>query len=226
MYCEKCRKHSPENFQNCAYCGAKLAPIKKKQPEKFKKKIDFKLKISLKTFFRAATVLAIFLTVCAIVTAIFTSSKPEGIVKSLVESIEQNNKELYVSLYDKYIYEYKKENRYFADEETVAQMASPVNESRAFYKEKCGEDFKLKYKIETVKSLNQEEKQAFSEILEYSFDYIAFPTNVDILSVEIIAKGENGEYKSVYNDFWCMKIKGKWYMVDKTVSAEYLKTTS
>ena len=35
--------------------------------------------------------------------------------------------------------------------------------------------------------------------------------------------GEKGEYTSIYKDFWCMKIKGKWYKVDKAVYTEFEK---
>ncbi len=225
MYCEKCRKQSPDNFQNCAYCGASLAPKKKKEPERFKKKFDFKFKLSMKTFLKISLAVAVVLTVCAVITAVFTSSKPEGVVKNLVKAIETNDKELYVSLYDEYLYEYKKDNRYFGEEETFNNISSPVNESREFYKEKCGDDFKLKYSVETSETLGEAEVLSFSEVLEHSFGYVAYPSKVEILSVEIIAKGEKGDYKSVYNDFWCMKIKGRWYVVDKSIISEFTKAS-
>ncbi len=225
MYCEKCHKQSPSNFQNCAYCGASLTPKKKKEPERFKKKFDIKLKISLKTFLKISLAFAVVLSISAVLTAVFTSSKPEGVVKNLVKAIETDDKELYVSLYDEYIYEYKKDNRYFGEEETFNNISSPVNESRDFYMEKCGDDFKLKYSVETSKTLGETEALSFSEILENSFGYVAYPSKVEILSVEIIAKGEKGEYKSVYSDFWCMKIKGRWYIVDNSIVSEYTKAS-
>ncbi len=225
MYCEKCHKQSPDNFQNCAYCGASLAPKKKKEPERFKKKFDFKFKLSLKTFLKISLAVAVLLTISAVITAVFTSSKPEGVVKSLVKAIETDDKELYVSLYDQYLYEYKKDNRYFGEEETFNNISAPVSESREFYNDKCGQDFKLKYSVETSETLDEAETLSFSEILERSFGYVAHPSKVEVLSVEIIAKGKKGQYKSVYNDFWCMKIKGRWYIVDKSIISEYMKAS-
>ncbi len=225
MYCEKCHRHSPANFQNCAYCGVPLALEKKKAPEKFKKKFDFKIKVSLKTLVSISLVIALLLSVSAVVTAVFTSSKPEGVVKNFVKAIETSDKELFVSIYDKYLYEYKKEYRYFGHEETFNQLSSAVDESREFYSQKCGSNFKLKYEVKESKSLTDSELTIFNDVLEHSFKYMTFPSQVEILSVEITSNGEEGEYKSIYNDFWCMKIKGKWYIVDKTVSAEYMKTS-
>ncbi len=226
MYCRKCHKNSPANFEKCAYCGADLKPEKKKEPEKFKKKFDFTFKISLKIFLKISLALAVILSVCAVVTAVFTSSKPEGVVKNFVKAIETGDEELYISLYDEYIYEYKKDNRYFAEDETYKQLSAPVKQSKAFYETKCGDDFRLGYSVETSQTLSEEEALRFSEILERSFGYVTYPSKTEILSVEITAKGKNGEYTSIYNDFWCMKIKGKWYMVDKAITAEYLKTAS
>ncbi len=225
MYCEKCHKQSPQNFQNCAYCGAPLNQKKKKAPEKFKKKFDFKFRVSFKTMLAISLAVAVLLSVCAVVTALFTSSKPEGVVKTFVKAIETNDEELYISLYDKYLYEYKKDNRYFGDEETFRQLSLPVSESRAFYESKCGGDFRLRYSVETSQMLSDDELGEFNSVLERNFKYVAYPSRVEILSVEITAKGENGEYKSIYNDFWCMKIKGKWYIVDKSIISEFTKAS-
>lgn len=228
MYCHKCHKQSPENFVNCAYCGAKLKPPKKKEPSKFQNKRKIKIDISLRTLLKFLIVVAAVLAVLAIITSIFTASKPEKVVKDFVHSVDTYDKELYFSLYDDNLIKYKKENRYFGDEETFNQMVIPVDDSDSFYKEKCGENFKLKYEVKSSTSLTDEELEVFNKMLESDFNYIVFPSQVDILSVEIIAKGDKGEYKSIYNDFWCMKIKGRWYMVDKTIYTQYenLQTTS
>lgn len=228
MYCNKCHKQSPENFVTCAYCGAKLKSPKKKEPHKFTKKKEPKHKLDLKTIVRSLVVFASLLVVAAIIAATFLGSKPEKAVKQFVKSIETADEELYLSLYDDNIIKYKTDNHYFGEEETYSQMIIPLNDSYEFYKSKCGEDFELTYYINSDNTLTEEELAEFNKLLESGFGYIEFPSRVDILDVEIVAQGELGEYKSVYDQFWCMKIKGSWYIVDKTILADYsnLKTAS
>ncbi len=223
MYCRKCHKQSPDNFVNCAYCGAKLNQPKKKVPTAFVKKKQVKGKPSFKTLVASAFIFAVALSVAAILTAVFTGSKPEKIVKNFTSAIETKNENLYYSLFDDDIKEYKKENRYFADEETFENMVSPMYESVDFYTEKCGEDYKLSYTITSSKTLSEAELKDFTECLEKGFSYIKMPSRVELLGVNITVKGDKGEYQSIYNDFWCMKIKGKWYKVDKAVYTEYEK---
>ncbi len=224
MYCQKCHKQSPDNFVNCAYCGAKLNTGKKKEPNIFVKKEKKKFSVSFKTMLMGSLIFAIVLSVAAIFTATVTGSKPERVVENFVSSIQNCDEKLYYSLFDNDIKLYKKENRYYGDDETFKNMVAPVTESDAFYKEKCGEGYKLSYSISSATVLSDEELEVFCESLSDNFSYISLPTRVDLLCVEVIAEGEKGEYKSVYNDFWCMKIKGKWYKADKNVYTEYEKT--
>ncbi len=223
MYCRKCHKQSPDNFVICAYCGAKLNESPKKVPTAFLKKKEQNKKISFKTLLTVSLVFAVLLSMAAIITASVIGSKPEKIVKNFTMSIQNGDEKLYYSLYDSDIKSYKKENRYFGDDETFENMVSPMWESDAFYKEKCGENYKLSYSIKSSVSLSDNELITFNECLEKNFSYIKYPAKVELLNVEVTAKGEKGEYKSVYNDFWCMKIKGKWYKVDKNVYTEYIK---
>lgn len=223
MYCYKCHKRSPENFVNCAYCGAKLKPEKKKQPSVFIKKEKFRINVSFKTVVAILMIIAVLISVAAIFTATVTGSKPEKVVRGFVQSVQNQDDKLFYSLYDEGIKEYKKENRYYGEEETFNNMISPMVESDSFYKEKCGENYKLTYSINSFETLSADQLMLFNEMLEENFNYIKLPSRVDILNVEITAKGDKGEYKSVYNDFLCMKIKGKWYKADKTVYTEYEK---
>ncbi len=223
MYCRKCNKHSPDNFVKCAYCGAKLSASDKKIPTAFIKKREIKHKPSLKTMVIISLTLSVILSIAAVITAAFTGSKPEKTVKAFTTAIQNNDEKLYYSLFDDDIKQYKKENRYFGDEETFDNMVLPLAQSNEFYKEKCGVDYKLSYNITSSVALTDEELEVFSECLEGQFSYITLPDRVELLNVEITAKGELGEYKSIYNDFWCMKIKGKWYKADKTVHNEYEK---
>jgi hypothetical protein len=222
LYCENCHKQSPENFINCAYCGEKLNSPKKKAPSKFVKKQGVKLKISLKSILAGLVGFALVLVVAALLTSSFTASKPERIIKNFVKATQTENANMYYALYDDNIKEYKLNNRYFAEDETFKQMVLPMQTSHAFYTEKCGAGYRLSYKVISQRTLSETELKAFNEILETNFSYIQLPSQVEIISVDVVAKGEKGTYTSRYNDFWCMKIKGRWYKVDKNVYTEYL----
>lgn len=224
LYCRKCHKQSPENFVTCAYCGAKLKVEKKKAPTTFVKKEKKIFKISFKNVVIASIAVATVIALCAIVTAAITGSKPESVVKVFTKAIQNKDEELYFSLYDDGIIDYKKENRYYGDEETFENMVAAVKESNDFYTEKCGEDYELEYTITGFKTLSEADLQIFNDILQTSFSYVKLSSRVEILSLEVRAEGEKGEYTSIYTDFYCMKIKGKWYKVDKSVSLEYEKT--
>ena len=223
LYCRKCHRQSPENFVTCAYCGAKLKVDKKKEPTVFVKKKKSRLNISFKNVVVISIAVAIVISLCAVVTAIITGSKPERVVKDFTKAIQNNNEKLYFSLYDEEIIEYKKDNLYFGDEETFENMVSAVKESDDFYTKICGEDYEITYSINSYETLSDSQLEQFNKVLESGFSYVQLPKRVDILNLEIVAEGEKGEYKSVYGDFYCMKIKGKWYKVDKTVCSEYEK---
>lgn len=222
LYCSKCHKQSPDNFINCVYCGEKLDTPKRKHKSKPVGRRELKIKLSFRTGVRVLLCFAAVLTVVALLTSTFVGSKPEKVVKSFVKAIQSADGDVYYNLYDDNIIRYKRENRYFGDEETYEQIVSPMVESDAFYKEKCGEDYKLTYTITANRTLSDEELEAFNEMLEGGFEYIETASRVDVLGIEVNAKGSLGEYKSVYSDFWCMRIKGQWYRVDTTISAEFV----
>lgn len=222
MYCDKCRKKNPDNFITCAYCGEKLN-IPKKKESYLEKVTERKKQKTRKHKIAGATGFSVFLViVVVIIAALIIGSKPEKVVKTFAESIKTTDKDLYYSIYDENIKRYKKENRYFGDEETFEHFVLPMVQSDDFYKEKCGDDYKLTYKVISDNALTEEELQVFNEVLENNFGYIEIPSKVNALCVEINVKGEKGDYKSLYNDFWCMRIKGRWYKVDKAIYTEYI----
>ena len=192
------------------------------------KKQKIKFNFSFKALVGGLMIFATILTVVAIFTATVTGSKPEKVIKNFTKSIQSQDDKLYYSLYDEGIKEYKKENRYYGDDETFKNIVLPMTESNEFYKSKCGEDYKLSYTVNSSYTLTEEELGSFKKMLESNFTYIKLPSRVDVLNVEVTARGEKGEYRSIYNDFWCMKIKGRWYKVDKIIYAEYekIKTAS
>ena len=157
-------------------------------------------------------------------TSLFTAIKPERVIKNFVKATQSADGDLYYSLYDDNVKKYKLNNRYFAEDETYEQMILPMKNSDAFYTQKCGEEYKLTYNIKSSSTLTEEQTAVFNDVLESNFSYIEFASRVDVICVDVIAKGDKGTYTSQYNDFWCMKIKGKWYKVDKNIYTEYMNT--
>lgn len=212
MYCDNCHRQSPDNFVNCPYCSAPLKSNKRTKPKKFTKTKEKKIPISFKTTVIISVVVAVVLAISAIVTGALTGSKPSGAISKMVTAIQTNDAKLYYSLYDDQIIEYYKENWYYGEEETFDAVTKPLLESRAFYTEKCGENFTLEYNITDVNYITGDSLNSFNKSLELSFDYSVFPSKAAFLNVEIEAEGEKGTYKSVYENFVCLKIGGKWYI--------------
>ncbi|MBQ7115117.1 MAG: hypothetical protein IJN94_01735 [Clostridia bacterium] len=212
MYCDNCHRQSPDNFVNCPYCSAPLKNHKRKKPQKFVKPKEKAKPISFKTTVIAVVAVAFILAVSAIITGSVTGSKPSVAIKKMVTAIETNDSELYYSLYDDQIIEYYKENWYYGAEETFEAVTKPLQESRDFYTEKCGESFTLDYEITDVVYVTGDTLNSLNNSLENSFNYSKFPTKAAFLSFEIEAKGEKGTYKSVYENFVCLQIGGKWYI--------------
>lgn len=220
MYCDNCHRQSPDNFVNCPYCSAPLKNHKRKKPEKFVKTKERKKPLSFKSTVIVLVIAAFILAVCAIVTGIFTGSKPSTAINKMVAAIETNDAELYFSLYDDQIIEYYNENWYYGDAETFDAITKPLSESRDFYIEKCGENFTLDYKITEVTYITGDTLNSFNNSLGVSFNYSKYPSKAAFLNFEIEAEGEKGTYKSVYENFVCLQIGGKWYI--QTAAADIL----
>lgn len=217
MYCDNCHRQSPDNFVNCPYCSAPLKNNRRKKPQKFTKKKEYKKLLSFKTTVIITVAVAFVLAVTAVVIGSITGSKPDKVIKTMVKAIETNDSRLYYSLYDEQIKSYYKENWYYGDEETFDAITKPLNESRAFYISKCGEDFSLDYKINDITYMSEEALESVKDTLQVSFNYSAFPTKVAFLDFEIEAKGESGSYKTVYEKLTCLQINGKWYIQTSAV---------
>ncbi len=212
MYCDNCHRQSPDNFVNCPYCSAPLKNDKRRKPKKFEKNKATKKPLQFKTTVIICIVVAVVLAISAIATGVLTGSKPGTAIEKMVKAIETDDARLYYSLYDEQIVEYYKENWYYGDAETFDAVTKPLSESRAFYSEKCGEDFTLKYKITDVTYITDSSLEAFNNSLEISFNYSELPSKAAFLDVEIEARGEKGTYKSVYKNFVCIQLGGKWYI--------------
>ena len=88
MYCSKCKKQSPDNFDRCAYCGAKLnkGAAKKAVLPKFK---DRKHRaVSLKAVAVSLVAAASLIAVLSIAVGIFTSKKPDSLIKTITAATE------------------------------------------------------------------------------------------------------------------------------------------
>ena len=217
MYCDNCHRQSPDNFVNCPYCSAPLENNKRKTPQKFTKKKEHQKPFSFKTTVIITVAVAFVLAISAVITGAITGAKPDKAIKTMVTAIETNDSKLYYGLYDEQIKEYYKENWYYGDEETFDAITKPLNESRAFYISKCGENFSLTYKINDITYISDEALETVNDTLKASFNYSKFPTKVAFLDFEIEAKGEQGSYKTVYEKLTCLQINGKWYIQTSAV---------
>lgn len=224
MYCSKCKKQSPDNFENCAYCGAKLKKEKSKKLPKINYGADFKF-LSKKNAVISLVIVALAVSLFCCVIGLTTGGKPETVLKTMVKSIKHNDEKSYYSIYDEDLKQYKKEYVYFSDEALMEGLTSPMTESNTFYKHTCGENYKLKYNVKEIKYLNNDELSALNDKLFESYGYTHKASKAAVLDFEIIAKGEKGEYSSVYNNFICIKVSGKWYKAPD-VSEDYLKEFS
>lgn len=213
MYCDNCHRQSPDNFVNCPYCSAPLKNNKRKKLQKFTKKKERRKPVSFKTAVIITVAVAFVLAVSAVITGSITGSKPDKVIKSMVTAIETNDADLYYSLYDEQIKAYNKENFYYGDQETFDAMTKPLKESREFYSSKCGEEFKLSYKIVKVEYLSDEDLVLNNDSLASLYGYRQLPSKTAILEFEIEAKGDMGIYKSEYTHFYCSLINGKWYKI-------------
>lgn len=214
MYCTKCKKHSPENFKHCAYCGAAFHKKRKNQ----KKQNDLKIKLkeyrlpTMKSRVLSLIIIAIVLAIAAIITGVLTGSKPDSLVKTFANAIELADEELYFTLYDDYIKSYNKEYLYFDDEVVLTEMTYSMRRSNEFYKLRCGEEFKLTYEVNSVTYINDEELEEINEYLTETYAYPKSANKGAKLSFTINAKGDIGTYQSVYNDVYAIRIGGKWYL--------------
>lgn len=215
MYCEKCHRRCPDNFVTCPYCSAKLKSEEIKQPTKFSKNKHQNKYITLKSLVAVAVAIAALLAVAAVVTVFFTGTKPETVVKTFTRALNRNDETLYFSMYDEQIAEFKKENRYYEDEETFAAMTEPLEQSVSFYKEQCGEDFRVSYSIAETEYFTEEQLESLNKQLSESYGYDVLPQKAANLKVEINVKGSEGTYKTVYDSFICIKFGRKWYKCDE-----------
>ena len=214
MYCEKCHRQSPDNFERCAYCSAPFET--KKKPESVKKNIKkFKKKrMSKKTVIICVVAFAFVMALSAIITGVVTGVKPERVVSSLSVAIEQNDSKLYYSLYDEQMKEYKKSNWYFSDEETNKAMVEPLVKSINFYTEMCGEGFTINYEIEDVYYFSDSELEILCGVLAETYSYDVMPKKAARIDFVLYVKGEKGGYETVYKDFYCIKFGSEWYRLE------------
>ncbi len=218
MYCEKCNKQSPENFKHCAYCGASFTK-KKKQQSKVKRVVNKTKKsgMTMKNKVLSLIIVAVVLALSAIITGALTGSKPDGVVRTFTNAIEKDDKELFFSLFDDYIKGYNKEYLYFDDEVVLTEMTSAMKRSNEFYKGKCGEKFSLSYKIDAVVYLSDDELYDYNDYLTDTYGYKKEANKGAKLSFTVFAKGELGEYKSIYTDVYAIRIGSRWYLSDKPI---------
>lgn len=213
MYCEKCNKQSPENFKHCAYCGAAF-PQKKKEPKNatFLQSVKKLRMPTMKSRVLSLITVAVILAVAAIITGVFTGSKPDSLIRTLVHSIEKNDEEMNYTLYDDYIKSYNREYLYFDDEVVLTEMTHSMRRSNEFYTIRCGEKFNLSYTVDSVTYVSEDELKEINDYLVETYNYEKTANKGAKLGFTIYANGSEGSYESVYTDVYAIRIGGKWYL--------------
>ncbi len=210
MYCEKCKHQSPDNFTNCAYCGEKLVTLKEKTKTAEKVERKFMLINKKSAVITAVTAVAI-ISVISIIVGIVSGKKPQSVIHNMTKAITENDEDMYFSLFDGEYLEYKKECIYFTDDELLKGITEPMYETDEFYKKECGDDYKIKCRFDSVSDVDEKGIKKINDYLTEMYGYKKSVTDAAVLNFSVIAKGEKGKYESVYRDFYCIKIGGKWY---------------
>ena len=219
MYCEKCNKQSPENFKHCAYCGAAFRQKKKEHKNTSVFQSVKKLRMpTMKSRVLSLITIAVILAVAAIITGVFTGSRPDGLIKTLVNAVEANDEELYFTLYDDYIKSYNKEYLYFDDEVVLTEMTQSMRRSNEFYTIRCGEKFKLSYTVDSVVYIDEDELKDINDYLTETYSYEKTANKGAKLSFTVYANGDLGTYESIYSDVYAIRIGGKWYLTKNAKS--------
>lgn len=220
MYCSKCKKQSPDNFKICAYCGATLdgeaVENKVKKAEYSRKKHLPKMKSVVLTLI----IIALVIAVVSGAVGIATSAKPQSTLELLCEATQENNSGKYLGIYDESYLAYAKENEYYSDSALREALCEPLVKSVEFYTSTCGEGFKVSYSVDNIVYVKAEELEALNSVLFDEYGYYKECKNAAVIDFSVTAKGENGEYTSVYKNFYCIKISGKWYKAPRLLAEE------
>lgn len=214
MYCSKCHKQSPDNFTSCAYCGAPFKHKKKPSARRFGVKEQKRSFLSSGKKSVAVVVFAAVIVLVSVGVGIFTGAKPGSIVKKTVKAVQNGDEALYCSVYDDCYKEYCRQNIYFDDAAVSEALASPMNETDEFYTAECGEGYKLHGKVKSVDYLSESELEKLNAELTVNYGYTKEASKAAKLNVEITAEGPAGKYTSVYKDYVCIRLGGKWYRCD------------
>lgn len=219
MYCKNCKKQSPDNFANCVYCGAPLTQSKKMQLPHLKRKCG-KLRLPGNTKSRVISliIIAVLISVVSVALGTVNGAKPEKVIRRDVKATQNQDKELYFSLFDDCYKSYQKEYVYYDDERLFDGMTETLSERRVFYAEKCGEPFTLKLEIQDVTYLDAESLARLNESLREEYSYTLEVKDAAYADYSVTAKGEKNAYESVYRDCLLVKIGGKWYKAPENLS--------
>ncbi|MDY2677769.1 MAG: hypothetical protein SOV29_02445 [Oscillospiraceae bacterium] len=216
MYCSKCKKQSPDNFDRCAYCGAKLnkGAAKKTVLPKFK---DRKHRaVSLKAVAVSLVAAASLIAVLSIAVGIFTSKKPDSLIKTITAATEKCDAKMYFGIYDDEFKAYEKDNVYYSDSALFDGLCKPLFESSDFYKKTCGENFRLTFSVARADYFDSEELSKLNSELSEAYGYKKTCHEAAEIDYTVTAHGENGKYVSVYKNVKCIKLGGKWYKAPET----------
>ena len=214
MYCSKCFRQSPDNFTSCAYCGAPFKTKKKQTAQRFKVKKQ-RLPFFTSGKKSALTVLiAAIIVLVSVLTGILTGSKPGSVIKRSVSATVAADTKEYVSIYDGYYIDYCTQNKYYDDSATFKALSDAMIKSNDFYTKTCGEGYKLSYRVKSTEYFDENALAELNDALALNYAYPKKAKAAAELYVEVTAKGDKGEYTTVYKDYVCIKLGGKWYKSD------------
>lgn len=217
MYCEKCKKQSPDHFKNCIYCGAPFPPEKSRAAKK-KPKNHLWSRIPFKNRVTGFMILAVVLALAAILCGFFSGRKPDRVVCTMLKATISGNAEKYCSVFEKSIFDYETKNVYFDRAATVKALSAPMTETDKFYREKCGDGYSLHYRVTSVSYLSDAELAAENKKLAEDSGCTKKAGKGAKIDVTVTAKGKRGSYDTVYKDLLCLRYGFEWYRLPDTAA--------
>lgn len=211
MYCSKCKKQSPDNFDRCAYCGAKLDGGASKKTALPKFKYRARKPVSLRAVAASLVVAASVIALLSIAVGLFTSKKPDSLIKTITAATQKRDSQMYFEIYDDEFKSYEKNNVYYSDSALFEGLCKPLFESSDFYEATCGKNYRLSFSVERVDYYNADELSKLNSALSELYGYKRECREAAEVDYTVTAQGENGKYTSVYKNVKCIKIGGRWY---------------
>lgn len=213
MYCGKCGAKINENEKFCSQCGfpVKRADTKVNQTDSGRGRTNNTPHKKMKI----VPILVIAIVILAGVFLLFKtmpSAKKVGLkaCKSALEGDIDTYYELLTPSYKEYMA--GSGGWYSSDEEFKSELSSYEADMRNDIAASCGENFKAKYKVDSVIECDKSDLEAVKRELERDFGYNSEEvTGAALVTVSIQAYGSEGA--DVFTrEITCVKIGHSWYV--------------